>query len=290
MRTSNRLLSILYQTLSVLVILINVALITFMWFVQDNVSSSAVLVFAEIDNVAQVMRNGIARVEPKASNLRRLIGQVEIVSEVVAENVSNNGLFLRLLPQTFVDNLRLSSQSLSENFNAVYDLLGVTSDILMTLEKIPFVAIPERGLSSIATLQVKMEEIGDKVDSLQNNIEDIRVETSAKISQVTDAAVFLGAEVDKFQTDLIQIDTDLDSIQVSVRKYQRLTPPVILSSVIIISLLSAWVVYSQVLMISRSIRLNFPHNKHVSEIQKPSQEHDIDNISTDQTAEIGFSD
>lgn len=290
MRTSNRLLSILYQTLSVLVILINVALITFMWFVQDNVSSSAVLVFAEIDNVAQVMRNGIARVEPKASNLRRLIGQVEIVSEVVAENVSNNGLFLRLLPQTFVDNLRLSSQSLSENFNAVYDLLGVTSDILMTLEKIPFVAIPERGLSSIATLQVKMEEIGDKVDSLQNNIEDIRVETSAKISQVTDAAVFLGAEVDKFQTDLIQIDTDLDSIQVSVRKYQRLTPPVILSSVIIISLLSAWVVYSQVLMISRSIRLNFPHNKHVSEIQKPSQGHDIDNISTDQTAEIGFSD
>lgn len=290
MRTSNRLLSILYQTLSVLVILINVALITFMWFVQDNVSSSAVLVFAEIDNVAQVMRNGIARVEPKASNLRRLIGQVEIVSEVVAENVSNNGLFLRLLPQTFVDNLRLSSQSLSENFNAVYDLLGVTSDILMTLEKIPFVAIPERGLSSIATLQVKMEEIGDKVDSLQNNIEDIRVETSAKISQVTDAAVFLGAEVDKFQTDLIQIDTDLDSIQVSVRKYQRLTPPVILSSVIIISLLSAWVVYSQVLMISRSIRLNFPHNKHVSEIQKPSQGHDIDNISTDQTVEPDLSD
>lgn len=261
-----------------------------MWFVQDNVSSSAVLVFAEIDNVAQVMRNGIARVEPKASNLRRLIGQVEIVSEVVAENVSNNGLFLRLLPQTFVDNLRLSSQSLSENFNAVYDLLGVTSDILMTLEKIPFVAIPERGLSSIATLQVKMEEIGDKVDSLQNNIEDIRVETSAKISQVTDAAVFLGAEVDKFQTDLIQIDTDLDSIQVSVRKYQRLTPPVILSSVIIISLLSAWVVYSQVLMISRSIRLNFPHNKHVSEIQKPSQGHDIDNISTDQTVEPDLSD
>jgi len=290
MRTSNRLLSILYQTLSVLVIQINVALITFMWFVQDNVSSSAVLVFAEIDNVAQVMRNGIARVEPKASNLRRLIGQVEIVSEVVAENVSNNGLFLRLLPQTFVDNLRLSSKSLSENFNAVYDLLGVTSDILMTLEKIPFVAIPERGLSSIATLQVKMEEIGDKVDSLQNNIEDIRVETSAKISQVTDAAVFLGAEVDKFQTDLIQIDTDLDSIQVSVRKYQRLTPPVILSSVIIISLLSAWVVYSQVLMISRSIRLNFPHNKHVSEIQKPSQGHDIDNISTDQTVEPDLSD
>lgn len=124
MRTSNRLLSILYQTLSVLVILINVALITFMWFVQDNVSSSAVLVFAEIDNVAQVMRNGIARVEPKASNLRRLIGQVEIVSEVVAENVSNNGLFLRLLPQTFVDNLRLSSQSLSENFNAVFTSSG----------------------------------------------------------------------------------------------------------------------------------------------------------------------
>lgn len=79
--------SILYQTVSVFVILINVALITFIWFVQDNVSFLVVLVFTELDNLAQVMRIGIASVEPKVSNMRYLIGQFEIVSKLVAVDV-----------------------------------------------------------------------------------------------------------------------------------------------------------------------------------------------------------
>jgi hypothetical protein len=271
-----RLKSILYKALSVIVILINLTLVTFVWVIQNDVSSAAVAIFEEVDNIAQVMRNGIARVEPKVSNLRRLIGQVEIVSEVIAENVSDNGIISRLLPQTFVDNLRSSSQSLFENFNAVYDLLGTTSDILLTLEKIPFVAIPERGLSTISTLQVTMEDIAVQVDTVQSSIEDVREETSARISQVTAAANFLGAEIEKAHTNLLQIDSDLDAIQISVRKYQRLTPPIVISSVILFSLLSGWVIYSQVVMFSRSGRLNNQTINIVSEHQEPLLDEGMD--------------
>ena len=269
MRKFSLVKSILFKSLSVLVILINLALVTFVWVIQNDVSSSAVTIFREVDNIAQVMRNGIARVEPKVSNLHRLIGQVEVVSEVIAENVSENGIISRLLPQTFVDNLRSSSQSLFENFNAVYDLLGTTSDILLTLEKIPFVSIPERGLSTIATLQVTMEDIADQVDTVQSNIEDVRAETSTRISQVTAAASFLGAEIEKVHTNLLQIDSDLDAIQISVRKYQRLTPPIVISSAILFSLLSGWVVYSQVVMFSRSGTHHNQIVKNDSEDQEP---------------------
>jgi hypothetical protein len=208
-----------------------------------------------VDNIAQVIRNGIGRVEPEIRNLRRLIGQVETASDEIAQNVSEEGIILRLLPETAVDSLTASSQSLRENFIAVYDLLEATSDILLALDKIPFVAIPERGLSTVATLQVSMEEIAGQVELLKSNIIDVRSEASARISQVTNAAVFLGTEADQFHADLIQIDTDLDSIQISVRKYQRLTRPVVLTSVIILSLLSIWIVYSQVVVISRSEQL-----------------------------------
>jgi hypothetical protein len=277
MRTSNRVKSILYKTISVLIILLNLALITIVWIVQDDVSSSAVAIFTEVDNVAQVMRNGIGRVEPNIRKLQGLIGLVEFASEEIAQNVSEEGIILRLLPETIVDSLAVSSQSLRENFIAVYDLLGATSDILLTLDKIPFVEIPARGLSTVATLQVNMEEIAGQVESLTNNVNDLRAEAGARISKVTDAAVFLGAEVDRFHTDLIQIDTDLDSIQVSVRKYRRLTPPVVLSSAIILSLLSGWVIYSQVVMISRSVEL-FPleKNKHVPEHREPPLDEGMD--------------
>jgi hypothetical protein len=269
MRGSGRAQSILYKAISVLVILLNLALITFLWIVQDDVSATALSIFAEVDNIAQVIRNGIGRVEPEIRNLRRLIGQVETASDEIAQNVSEEGIILRLLPESAVDSLTASSQSLRGNFIAVYDLLEATSDILLALDKIPFVAIPERGLSTVATLQDSMEEIADQVESLKNNIIDVRTEASARISQVTNAAVFLGAEADQFHADLIQIDTDLDSIQISVRKYQRLTRPVVLTSVIILSLLSIWIVYSQVVVISRSKHRILDKSSDVSEHQEP---------------------
>jgi hypothetical protein len=275
MGVPNRVKSILFKTISVLVILLNLALITVVWIFQDDVSSSAVVIFTEVDNVTQVMRNGIARVEPEVRNLRRLTGQVESASEEIAQNVSDEGIILRLLPQTVVDSLTTSSQSLRENFIAVYDLLGATSDILLALDKIPFVEIPERGLSTVATLQVNLEAIAVQVETLKSNISDTRAEAGARISQVTDAAAFLGAEADQFNADLIDIDTDLDSIQINVRKYRRLAPPVILSSAIIFSLLSGWVVYSQVVMFSRSTNLN-TQTITVSEHHEPQLEEAIE--------------
>jgi len=276
MGTSSRVQPILYKTISVLVILVNLALITFVWIVQDDVSSSAVAIFVEVDNVTQVLRNGIDRVEPEIRNLRRLIGQVETASEEISQNVSEEGIILRLLPETVVESLTSSSQSLQENFIAVYELLGATSDILIALDKMPFVEIPARGLSTIATLQENMEEIAGQVETLVDNVNDGRSEAGARISTVTDAAVFLGAEADQFHADLIQINTDLESIQISVRRYQRLTRPVVISSVIILSLISGWVVYSQVVIISRSEKLNCQKSEDVSEHQEPQLDEGID--------------
>jgi len=256
MRPFKRVKHILSKAISILVILICLALLITIWIFQDDVSSSAVAIFAEVDNVAQVMRNGIGRIEPEINTLRSLIGGVETASEEISQNISEEGIIPRLLPQSVVAGLTTSSQSLQDNFMAVNNLLDATSDILLALDNMPFIDIPEKGLSTIATLQDTMEEISGQIETLKTNIDELRSEAAGKISQVTNAAIFLGEEVDQFRSDLIQIDNDLDAIQTSVRRYQRLTPPVIISTAIILSLLSAWVVYSQVIMFSRSGNLN----------------------------------
>ena len=247
-----RVRSILSKIISVLVILLSVAMVIFVWIVQGGLTSSAVAVFAEVDNIARVMRSGIARVEPELLTLRDLISQVEASSEEIAQNVSDEGVVLRLLPQSVNDSLTSTTQSLRDNFIAVYDLLGAASDILLAVDKVPFVNAPEKSLSTIATLQESMEQISAQVDTLKTNIVDLRLQAGARISQVSAAAAFLGEETDQFRSDLIQIDTDLETIQTRVRKYQRLAPPIILTTAIIISLLSGWVVYSQVVIFLRS--------------------------------------
>jgi len=276
MGTNHRTKSILYKTFSILVTVLTLVLVIFVWIVQREVSSSAVAIFKQVDNVAQVMRIGIARVEPEIRTLRGLIGQVESASEEIAQNVTEEGIIMRLLPDTVVDSLTESSMSLRENFVAVYDLLEATVDILLALDRMPFVEIPARGLSTISTLQETMEDISDQVESLKNNVVQVREETGARISRVTDAAVFLGAEADQFYADLIQIDEDLESIQNSVRRYQRLTPPLIIAFAIILTLLSAWIVYSQVVMFSRSQTLSQGISSEISENQVPPLDEGMD--------------
>lgn len=277
MRSANRLKSILSKAISVLVIMVNLALITFIWIVQDDLSNSVVIIFTETDNITQVLRNGIARVEPELLGLRDLIRQIEIDSQEIAQNVSEEGIIPRLLPETIAESLSTSSQSLQDNFIAVYDLLEASASIFLALDHIPFIEIPENGLRTIATLQDSMEDIIEQAESLKTNIGDVRTEKGARISRLTDGAAFLAEKVDQFLSDLNQIDRDLDTIQTSIRKYQRLTPPVILSSAILISLLSAWVVYSQVNIIYQSgnhnrekINDNSEHPEH-----RPDEGHQI---------------
>jgi DNA repair exonuclease SbcCD ATPase subunit len=277
LRSANRLKSILSKAISVLVIMVNLALITFIWIVQDDLSNSVVIIFTETDNITQVLRNGIARVEPELLGLRDLIRQIEIDSQEIAQNVSEEGIIPRLLPETIAESLSTSSQSLQDNFIAVYDLLEASASIFLALDQIPFIEIPENGLRTIATLQDSMEDIIEQAESLKTNIGDVRTEKGARISRLTDGAAFLAEKVDQFLSDLNQIDRDLDTIQTSIRKYQRLTPPVILSSAILISLLSAWVVYSQVNIIYQSgnhnrekINDNSEHPEH-----RPDEGHQI---------------
>jgi len=270
LRSANRLKSILSKAISVLVIMVNLALITFIWIVQDDLSNSVVIIFTETDNITQVLRNGIARVEPELLGLRDLIRQIEIDSQEIAQNVSEEGIIPRLLPETIAESLSTSSQSLQDNFIAVYDLLEASASIFLALDH-------ENGLRTIATLQDSMEDIIEQAESLKTNIGDVRTEKGARISRLTDGAAFLAEKVDQFLSDLNQIDRDLDTIQTSIRKYQRLTPPVILSSAILISLLSAWVVYSQVNIIYQSgnhnrekINDNSEHPEH-----RPDEGHQI---------------
>ena len=271
----NRLQSILSKAISVLVILVSLALIIFVWIVQDDVSNSVVTIFTETDNIAQVMRNGIARVEPELLGLRDLIGQVETASEGIAQNITEEGIVPRLLPETAAEGLTASSQSLRDNFIAVYDLLEASANIFLALDKIPFVEIPENGLRTIATLSDSMEDILEQVESLKTNISDVRAETGVRISRLTGAAAFLGEKADQFLSDLIQIDSDLDAIQTSARRYQRLTPSVVFTAGVIFSLLSGWVVYSQVVMIIRSLKLDREKINAISENQDPPLGEDL---------------
>ncbi|MEA3326207.1 MAG: hypothetical protein U9R53_02730 [Chloroflexota bacterium] len=242
--------------MSVLVIVLCVGAVTVAWFLQGKFSSSAVALFEGVDHYAQIMRNGIDRVETELTNLGDLIAQVEQASEDISENVSQTGIVSILLPLSIENEITTSIQSLQDKFRAVNDLLIATSEMLKALDNILFIDTLENSLNAVEALQDGMNEISDQAGFLKKDISDFRSEAGEKLSKITNTAVRLNTEVDQAQSDLLRMDTDLNAIQIQARKFQRITPTVIILIVILLTLLSGWVGYSQVTVISRSANRN----------------------------------
>jgi hypothetical protein len=263
---------------SVLVILICVGAIASVWIVGGKIASAAVTVLGAVDKSAQAMRNGVDRVDTGLARLGDSIGTVEEASEQLAQNVSDKGLLLILLPPTREQELTTALQSVQRDFIAIQDLLEATSGMLQALDSIPFVDTPGKGLATIQALQEGMDEVSTQVEVLMTDIGEFRSGVAANISRITAATTRLNNQLDGIRSELTLVDSDLDAIQVQSRRLQKLSPILMLVNSIFVALIALWVGYSQVVMIERSM-------KHYRETRNHAA-----NVGADETGESSLAD
>ena len=263
---------------SVLVILICVGAIASVWIVGGKIASAAVTVLGAVDESAQAMRNGVNRVDTGLARLGDSIGTVEEASEQLAQNVSDKGLLLILLPPTREQELTTALQSVQRDFIAIQDLLEATSGMLQALDSIPFVDTPGKGLATIQALQEGMDEISTQVEVLKIDIGEFRSGVAANISRITNATTRLSNQLDGIRSELALADSDLNAIQVQSRRLQKLSPILMVLNSIFVALMALWVGYSQVVMIERSM-------KHYRETRNHAA-----NVGADETGESSLAD
>jgi len=263
--TLRRVQSILSIAISAVVIVLSTILVIFVWIVQDDLSSSVVAVLTELDNVFQIIRDSVSWIEPEILTLGQLTSEVETATIQIAQNLSDGGIILRQLPKETVADLTEKNQSLQINFVSFYDLLEAVSDVLLAVDQAPFIDFPGKSLSTISTLKSGMEQISDQIDLLETNLTDLRQESGVRMSKISDSAAFLGEEIENFRTDLIEIDRDLEKIQEKVHRYELVTPRLIITSAIFISLFAGWIVYSQIRLIFYQESQNYKGNEDAGE-------------------------
>jgi hypothetical protein len=240
--------------ISVLVLLICVGAIAGVWIVGGKIASAAVTVLGAVDESAQAMRNGVNRVDTGLARLGDSIGTVEEASGQLAQNVSDKGLLLILLPPTREEELTTTLQSVQRNFIAIQDLLEATSGMLLALDSIPFVDTPGKGLAKIQALQEGMNEVSTQVEVLKTDIGDFRLGVAANVSRITTATTRLTNRLEWIRSELALVDSDLNAIQVQSRRLQELSPILLVLNSIFVTLMALWVGYSQVVMIDLSMK------------------------------------
>ncbi len=254
MKFLRRVQPILAIGVSVLVILICVAIVIGIWVLQGKITSVAVTMLTGVDKSAQVMRNGVLRVDTGLVNLGDSVSIVEKASEQLAQNISDKGLLLLLLPPAQEQELTTAVQSVQQDFTAIQELLDATGEMLQTLDSIPFIETSGKSLAAVEALQNGMNEITAQVEQLKTGIAEFRSGVTENILRITNVTTSLNHQLDGLRSDLALVDTELNNVQVQARKLQRLFPTLLLLNSLFVTLIAGWIVYSQVVMIDRSTK------------------------------------
>jgi hypothetical protein len=253
-KTIIRIQPILVIAVSVLVLLICAAGIAGIWVVEEAASSATVQMLRAVDNVAQIMRDGITRVDTSLETFGESVSTVESASAQLSQNVSDKGLVLTLLPTTKEQELTAAAQSVRDDFAAIRDFLNATKEMVQAINRLPFINSPGDELASIETLQDRMNKMTAGVQVLKTGIAEFRSQAAANISQITQAITNLNNLLTEMRSDLAEADAELNTIQIQSRKLQQLLPIILLSSAIAMTLVAIWIGYSQFVMINRALR------------------------------------
>ena len=266
-----RIQSILAISFSVLVVLICFGGSAVIWVLGGTTSSVAAQLLGAVDKTAQIMRDGIARMDAGIVKLEESVSTVEDASVQLSQNVNDKGVVLVLLPTTKEQELTSAAQSVRDDFASIRDYLNATQEMVQAINRLPFIDLPE--LASVEPLQTQVTTMSTQVEELKNGIGEARSQTAANISKITETTANLNNQLASLRSDLATADKELGSIQFHARQLQKLLPTILLLIEIAVTLMAIWIGYSQFVMINRALsRVRILDDREVANIEEDSEE------------------
>jgi len=240
--------------LCVLVILISLIGIAGVWIVEGSTLSALDQTLSFFDKSTQYIRDGVSTVNMGVGNLAESVNEIETAVDRISQNVNDKGLVLTLLPSEKEQELSDTVDSVQEELSAVRDSLIAVQELVQAVNRLPFVNLPSASLASAGKLQTRIDTLTVQVEGLKTGIAEFRSQVSTKISRITDVTANLGSLLSQVQSDLTAVDDELSLYQTKARSLQEVLPTIFILGAIAVTLLFAWIIYSQVLTISRSIQ------------------------------------
>jgi hypothetical protein len=254
MKFSPRFRLITVIVISTLVLIISAVTLIGVWTIQGKVSSAAVAVLRGLDQSAQVLSSGIAGIDTGLVKVEETTGKIETTSSQIAQQVSDQGVALALLPELWEQELTTTVKSVQEIFSSIEALLNTIYDTMRAFDNLPFIEAPAKGLSAVSKLQGEMEQLAALADDFRADIRAFRLATATGITRVTTTANNLNMKVYDIRNELDLIDGELQRIQVQSKRFQEQLPVLLFFFSVLITFLTTWVGYEQIVIINRAIR------------------------------------
>jgi hypothetical protein len=245
-KTSSRIFAGLTVFLCAVVLLISLVTVIGTWVGGRAASNAALQLLDGIDKTAGTARTVIARVNTGVAQARDEVSSLEAVTAQIGQNVNDKGLVLTLLPPGREDALTAKVQQFVDDFNAVRDVIVSTVELYRTVNALPFVNLPKPESEKLQTAADFAAEVVSTAQALKDRIVEFRSNAAGVVSRVTDTITRVKDQLNKIEADLNTVDAQLLAVQTRVAQLRKAIPIAITVAMILITLLAAWVAYTQI--------------------------------------------
>jgi hypothetical protein len=231
---------------SVLVLLLSAVGILGVWVIEHALANAAVQVLTAVGDVTQSLQQATQAVDQKVERMQTISIFVSTAVTELGQKVTDQGVLKLLLPEEKEQNLAELSTSIRETAGPLRKLLSAGITTYRTIDQLPFISLPSPNQDQADKIESMAGDIQTKSDALRSQVSDFRTGVSNQVDKVGSAADELTSRLDDFRTSLANLDARFAVAQEKLVQLQKTVAQVLVFVSLLITLLLAWVIYSQV--------------------------------------------
>lgn len=238
-----------------LVILLSSIGIIGVWAVRKPIINTFVTVLKLVENTAIAVRQVDQRLDPILANLETLTSEIVGASEQLSKNVNDKGMLMVLLPEQKEQELIEAATEIQETFVVIRETLTNALELYRSISRLPFVSLPSLSAEQSKQIAEAVDKIQNLSENLRTEISNFRSGLSDRIDQVARVANDLSTALTQTRTALARLDARLASLEALMVRLQEVIPLILLTIALVLTVLFAFVIYTQIEVVRLYVRL-----------------------------------
>lgn len=244
-----KILYALVIVMSGLIIFLNVAGIIGVWTVGRMINNATVTVFKIVENSAKDIQAATQKVDEVLERLQARTTEITDATQKISQNVTDKGLVLVLLPEEREQQLTENISSVRDTFGGIKESFTKAVELYRSIDEMPFVNLPSLSKDQLEKIEESVGQTQSQAETLRSEIADFRSGAADKIDKVESAANRLGETIQRGRDRVAQVNSKMAKLEAFSIRLQHDIPVVFNIIFVILSLLFAFVIWTQVEMI-----------------------------------------
>ncbi len=237
--------------ISVLVLLLAAGGIAGTWVgrsVAVNVNNS---LMDAVDQLAGAGRQGVTRLAGEVDEMRVLVGDVESAVDEVAQNISDKGLVMTLLPQEKEEKILNTAENVGETLNSITTAVESAIDLYQAIDAIPLVDLPKPEEEKVQALNENVGELQDSVNQFAADIQQFRDDAASKVDEVSTRIGEINSRLETTSQNLSDLDNELADLQTRANDWQNRFRTISTVASLVVTLILVWIIYAMIILIKQ---------------------------------------